>query len=102
MIYRVRAKYIKEKLSEFYMKLNNGTISRQKPDGPEMVASMKRAKIIHPGKIEWFETCFCPTPLQHERATVYDFFLSDITTELVDEYGQIKGESFWYYMGTLS
>jgi hypothetical protein len=95
MIYKVKAKYKKDKTPEFFKKLTDGTISNQKPDGEEIVSSMKRAKITAPGTIEWYEKCFCPTPLQHERATVYDHYLTDITTEVAEDYGEIPGESFW-------
>ena len=74
MIYKVRAKIIEEKLRDFYEKLTDGTINSQRPDGEEMVSSMKRAVLTEPGFIEWFEMCFCPTPLQHERATHYDSY----------------------------
>jgi len=53
MIYKVRAKIIEEKLSDFYEKLTDGTINRQHPDGEEMVSSMKRAVLTDPGFIEW-------------------------------------------------
>ena len=58
MIYKVRAKYKKERASKFFERLTDGTISSQKPDGKEIVSSMKRAKIIEPGIVEWFEMCF--------------------------------------------
>jgi len=102
MIYKVRAKYKKEGASEFFKKLTDGSISSQTPDGKEIVSSMKRAKIIEPGIVEWFEMCFCSSPLQHERATVYDLYLSDITTEIVDDYGEVEGESFWSYLNSVS
>ena len=102
MIYKVRAEYKKEKASEFFEKLTDGTVSSQNPDGKEIVSSMKRAKITEPGIVEWFEMCFCSTPLQHERAIVYDLYLSDITTELVDDYGEVEGESFWSYLDSVS
>ncbi|MEO8398837.1 MAG: hypothetical protein ABI550_03370 [Ignavibacteriaceae bacterium] len=102
MFYKVKAKYKEEKLSLFYKKLTDGSVSNQKPDGNEIVSSMERAKITEPGIIEWFEICFCPTPLQHERNTVYDHFLSDIKTKEVDEYGEVGGESFWSYLNANS
>ena len=74
MIYKVRAKYKKEHANEFFKKLTDGSISNQKPDGNEIVSSMKRAKIIEPGIIAWYEMCFCSSPLKHERSTVYDFY----------------------------
>ncbi len=95
MIYKVNAKYITDKIPEFYQKLTDGTIENQRPDGAEMRASMERAKITHPGTIEWYETCYCATPLAHERATVYDFFLTDMHAVEVDDYGASEGASFW-------
>ena len=57
-----------------------------------------RAKLIKSGVVEWFENCGCSIPLQHERETQYDYYFSEITTELVDESGKINGKSFWSYM----
>ncbi|MCH7784367.1 MAG: hypothetical protein IIB06_02975 [Bacteroidetes bacterium] len=102
MIYKVRAKYKKELAGNFFEKLTDGSISSQKPDGKEIVSSMKRAKIIKPGIIEWFEMCFCSSPLQHERETVYNLYLSDITTEIVDYYREVRGNSFWSYLSSAS
>ena len=102
MIYKVRAKIIEEKLGEFYERLTDGTIDNQLPDGEEIVSSMKRSVLTEPGLIEWFETCFCPTPLQHERETQYDSYFSGIDTELVQSCGKINGESFWCYMESIN
>ena len=102
MIYRVRAKIIKEKLGEFYEKLTDGTIDHQLPDGEEIVSSMKRAMLTGPGLIEWFKMCFCPTPLQHERETQYDSYFSEIDTEFVHSYGKINGKSFWSYIASMN
>lgn len=98
MIYKVQARYIEDKADEFFQKLTDGSIAKQEPDGAEIVASMKKAKIVGDGIIEWYETCYCDTPLKHERETVYDLYLNDITTELVDAKGETKGESFWNYL----
>jgi len=40
MIYKVRAKYNKEKAGELFEKLTDGTISNQKPDGEEIISSI--------------------------------------------------------------
>ena len=95
MLYRIRAKFIEEKSGEFLEQLMDGSIEQQRPDGQEIVASMKRAKITSPGVIEWVETCYCPTPLAHERETVYDHFLSEIQAEEISSEADIRGESFW-------
>ena len=98
MIYKVQARYIEDKAAEYFQKLSDGTIASQQPEGKEIVSSMKKAIVVGEGIIEWFETCYCDTPLKHERETVYNFYLNDITTELVENKGEIKGHSFWSYL----
>jgi hypothetical protein len=98
MIYKVKAQYIEERIEEFYQKLTDGTISNQKPDGMEIVASMRRAKITKPGVIQWTEKCFCDPPLKHERETVYDRFLADMEIVPVNDYCDYEGESFMDFM----
>jgi len=51
VIYSVKARFIEEKTREFYQKLTDGTIKNQKPDGNEIIESMKRAKITAPNHI---------------------------------------------------
>ena len=98
MIYKVRARYIEENVGAFFMKLTDGTIEGQVPDGAEIVASMKRARITESGVVAWYEQCFCETPLAHERETCLDLYFSDMTTKLVEEYGEVTGESFWDFL----
>jgi hypothetical protein len=100
MIYRVKARVIDETIGEFFRKLTDGTVAKQRPDGEEIVASMKRAVLTGPGVAEWYEMCFCPTPLAHERQTQYDFYFTDMTTETAEGYGEIQGESLWLYMAS--
>jgi hypothetical protein len=100
MIYKVKARVIDETMGEFYRKLADGTVAEQRPDGEEIVASMKRAVLTGPGVAEWYEMCFCPTPLYHERQTQYDFYFTDMTTELAEGYGEIPGVSLWSYMAS--
>ncbi|MFQ5658938.1 MAG: hypothetical protein ACE5GZ_00820 [Gammaproteobacteria bacterium] len=102
MIYKVRARYIETEVKRFFEKLTDGTIAGQEPDGEEIVTAMQTAKITEPGIIEWYETCYCRTPLEHERATVYDSFLSGISTERVSASGEIAGDAFWSYMEAAS
>ena len=102
MLYRVRASILQDNMEKFFQKLSDGTIEQQEPDGPEIVASMRRAKLTSPGVIEWSETCYCPTPLAHERETVYDYFLSEMDTEEISARPEIEGESFWAYLKKLT
>ena len=100
MIYKVKAKIIEEKIGEFYRKLANGTVAKQRPDGGEITASMKRAVLTTAGVAEWYEKCFCPTPLHHERQTQYNFYFTDMTTVEAEGYGEIKGEPLRDYMAS--
>ena len=100
MFYKVKARVIDETIGEFYCKLADGTVAKQRPDGEEIVASMKRAVLTGPGAAEWYEMCFCPTPLYHERQTQYDFYFTDMTTEPAKGYGEIQGASLWSYMAS--
>jgi hypothetical protein len=100
MIYRVKARVIDDTIGEFYCKLADGTVAKQRPDGEEIVASMKRGVLTGPGVAEWYEKCFCPTPLQHERQTQYDFYFTEMTTTEAEGYGEIKGASLWDYIAS--
>jgi hypothetical protein len=98
MFYWVRARLKKEAAAEFLGKLLDGRIADQRPDGSEIVDSMKRAVVSDSGDIEWSEVCYCPTPLAHERRTVYDHHLDDLTTEVVDGYQEQTGRPFMEYL----
>ena len=94
MIYQVCARFNYDKARAFFQKLTDGSIERQRPDGSEIVKSMHRATIDNDGAIRWTEMCFCPTPLQHERATVYDEFFYEMTTKVISSHQQFEGSSF--------
>jgi hypothetical protein len=72
MLYAVSAKLIPDRGPEFHTRLTDGSIAAQRPDGAEIVAAMQRARVAPDGTVRWTETCYCPAPLQHERATVLD------------------------------
>ncbi len=98
MLYHVKARPIAEKMSDFYTILTDGSVENQYPDGAELLASMRRAVITGDDAIEWYETCFCPTPLKHERATVLDRFFTDIVTETITSPPSLNGTSFWDFL----
>ena len=98
MIYSIKARFFEEKMKEFFQILNDGTIEKQKPDGAEILSSMKRARITGPKVIEWSEMCFCTPPLKHERQTVYDKFFSNMEIKIIDDYTEFEGESFFDYL----
>ena len=94
MQYVVTARPIVAEMASFWSLLNDGTINAQKPDGAEIVASMKRA-VIGGGKVSWYETCYCNPPLLHERSTVYDRFFSNVEIEPHVGPVHLEGERFW-------
>ena len=85
MLYAVSAKLIPDRAAEFHTRLTDGSIAAQRPDGEEIVEAMHRARIAPDGTVRWTETCYCPTPLAHERATVLDRYFADIATEVIDK-----------------
>ena len=92
MHYVVTARLKPETAADLLRKLTDGTVANQKPDGEEIVQSMHRATIDDDGFVRWSEVCYCPTPLEHERATVYDHHFEEIQTKPVEEYVEFKGE----------
>src|SRR5579863_5522319 len=85
MLYAVSAKLIADRAPEFYTRLTDGSIAAQRPDGAEVVAAMQRARIAGDGLAHWTETCYCPTPLKHERTTVLDRYFTGIETKVIDK-----------------
>ena len=98
MHYAVTARFSPKTAGEFLHKLTDGTIEAQKPDGREIIASMQRAVIDDDGVVRWSEKCYCPTPLEHERATVYGRFFTEIETEEIDNYVEFEGEPFMSFL----
>ena len=93
MYYSVSARLIESTARELLRKLADGSIESQKPDGPELIASMARARIDESGRVRWSEQCFCPTPLAHERATILDFHFTDLETTPVEGHETFTGQS---------
>ena len=98
MIYSVRAKLTEERATKFLHNLTDGTIAQQRPDGDEIVASMERACISDDGYVYWTETCFCSTPLKHERETQLDQYFSEIETTPTDTQEIFGGTSLMAYL----
>ena len=101
MHYRVRAQFREPTAAAFRQALRD-TIPKQEPDGQEIADSMGRAVVTADGTIEWSEVCYCPTPLQHERSTVYDCYFDDLTTETVEGYETHEGAPFLAHLDRLA
>ena len=101
MIYTISAKLDTKTAVDLFRKLSDGSISDQKPDGKEIVDSMNRARIDDSGTVRWSEACYCPTPLEHERQTVYDHHFVDFQTEQVEDHVEFAGEPLIEYLQRL-
>ena len=101
MFYKVRARLKSDTAVEFRRKLLDGTIQRQKPDGQEIVDSMRRAVVTDSGEVEWSEVCYCQEPLHHERTMVYDYHFGDLETEEVEGYQEHEGRPFMEHLDEL-
>ena len=98
MHYNVKARFDESSAAEFFKKLIDGTIASQKPDGQEIIASMQRAKIDADGVVRWNELCYCNTPLEHERQTVYDHFFSEFEAKESPSDENFEGQPFMEYL----
>jgi len=99
MLYKIKAKIKPETLKDFFTDLTDGSIESQKPDGTTILKAMKEALMVDDSHIEWYEACYCATPLRHERETVYNKYLSDFQTTMVYEVkDDIQGKPFWTYL----
>jgi len=92
VLYTVKARLRGELSHELYERLTDGSINGQEPDGAEIVASMKRARVSTDGAVRWSERCLCPTPLQHERDTVYDRYFAGMEVAQTPEHVEYEGE----------
>jgi hypothetical protein len=98
MIYSVRARWLSHAAADFYRQLTDGTIVQQHPQGPEILASMRRARVTAPGVVEWTERCHSHPPLEHERRTVYDHHFCDIEATPVHEHDLFPGQPFMQFL----
>ncbi len=100
-IYRVTARFKTDMAAELRRKLDDGSIAAQEPDGQELVDAFDRATVTESGDVCWSETCYCPTPLAHERATVLDRFFDGLATEPIESYQRYEGRPFLEYLGDM-
>jgi hypothetical protein len=101
MFYRVTARLRIQTGADFLRKLTDGTVARQSPDGQEIVDAMNRAVLTDDGKVAWSEICYCPTPLAHERATVFDKHFEALETDVIEGYQDDDGRPFMAYLAEL-
>jgi hypothetical protein len=77
MRYLVTARVRDGKMDELRDAIEDGTLGRGSIAGDEYFRNMKTARELEDGRVQWVETCFCPTPLLEEREYWQEYFHLD-------------------------
>jgi hypothetical protein len=54
--------------------ISDGTLGQGSIAGDEYLRNMEAAREMEDGRVQWVETCFCPTPLAEEREYWEEYF----------------------------
>ena len=87
--------------AELLHELKDGTLENQSPDSKKIVAAMKRAVGNADVIVGWNQVDSCPTPLQHECATVKDHYFADFKTKPVENYEKFDGRLLMTHVETI-
>ena len=77
MRYLVTARVKSGKADELREAIADGTLGRGSVAGDEYIRNMEAAREFENGRVQWVETCFCPTPLLEERVYWEEYFQLD-------------------------
>jgi hypothetical protein len=77
MRYLVTAHVKDGKAGELREAIEDGTLGRGSIAGDEYLRNMETARELDDGRVQWVETCFCPTPLLEEREYWEEYFHLD-------------------------
>ena len=82
--YLVKAKAVKDKLTELRSRLDSEEILGMRPFGQSLDYSLKNARLDPDGWAVWEEEDYCRPPLAMERAAILDTYFTDLSVEKVD------------------
>src|SRR5262245_8507558 len=74
MRYLVTARLKPEKANDLVEAIDDRTLGAGSVAGDEYLHNMAEARMHDDGRVQWVETCFCPTPLLEEREYWEEFF----------------------------
>lgn len=74
MRYLVTARVKAEKAGDLRTAIDDRTLGSGSVAGDEYIRNMKAARELEDGRVQWVETCFCPTPLLEEREYWEEYF----------------------------
>lgn len=81
----VSAEPIEDTLPRLRRRLEDGEVRRERPFGPTLDDSLRRARLQPNGVAVWEEEDYCHPPLAEERAAVLDDHFQEIRVEAVEE-----------------
>lgn len=81
--YLVRAKPVREKLTDLKRMLDQREIIPMRPFGNTLHHSLEHARLEPEGWAVWEEEDYCHPPLAQERAAVLDEFFTQLTVQAV-------------------
>ena len=74
MRYLVTARVNADKTADLRAAIEDGTLGYGSVAGDEYLRNMNAARELDDGRVQWVETCFCPTPLLEEREYWEEYF----------------------------
>jgi len=74
MRYLVTARVRPGKAELLRKAIDNQTLGEGSIAGDEYLNDMRTARTCDDGRVQWVETCFCPTPLAEEREYWEEYF----------------------------
>jgi hypothetical protein len=74
MRYLVTARVKPGKQAELRDAISEDTLGQGSVAGDEYLHDMENAREYDDGRVQWVETCFCPTPLAEERDYWEEYF----------------------------
>ena len=75
MRYLVTARLRPGKAEALRTAMDEETLGRGSVAGDEYLRNMESARAHDDGRVQWVETCFCPTPLAEEREYWEEYFV---------------------------
>ena len=74
MRYLVTARVRPGKERDLLEAIEGGTLGTGSVAGDEYLRNMDEARLVHDGRVQWVEVCFCATPLEEERPHWEEYF----------------------------
>ncbi len=96
MDYHVKARVLEGKEKALREAIETRALGKGEVFEKSMQGAMQEARVSG-GLITFYETCYCPSPLEQERE-YYDRYLEILETQVVENRPPLEGESLREYL----